>query len=123
MFVKLLPILTSKPISFFLHISTIYSDECPKGQTCHGGINQCNMIDLLQKEKNDGMPTPDPTPSPVSSDDPKNSKFVSTICYVLFKDWEKCSLTNIFFSYLYTQCGKSWQLANDNCSLETHCPT
>ena len=72
----------------------IISDECPKGQSCHQGINKCNMLDLLSKEKNKGVPTPAPSPPPVSSDDPGSTRF----------------------------CGLSWLLANENCSLETHCP-
>jgi len=57
------------------------SDECPKGQSCHAGITECNMVDLMAKEKDDGD---DPnaitqTRPSLSSDDPRNSKFVSLL--------------------------------------------
>ena len=59
----------------------------------HGGM-PCNLIDLLEKDQKGTEPTPFPTPPPVSREDPSNQKF----------------------------CGKSWDLARDNCSLESHCP-
>jgi len=68
-------------------------DECSKGQTCHGGIMQCNMIDLVQNANKEQVPTFVPTMAPITGDDPRNSFF----------------------------CGTSWMLARDNCSLETHC--
>ena len=75
--------------------SIVYSDDCPKGHTCHGGIVQCNLVDLIIKEKNKGVPTMRPSMAPISEDDPANKKF----------------------------CGKSWTEALENCSLDTHCPT
>ena len=56
-------------------------DECPKGQTCHGGMNaSCNYYDLKKKAfQPTKMPTPTTMPSfsPVDSEDARNFKFVS----------------------------------------------
>ena len=72
------------------------NSDCPTGQFCHEGLPspQCNIVDLWDKAKNAGKPSPHPTKPPVSKDDPRNTKF----------------------------CGQSWALAEANCSLETHCP-
>ena len=56
------------------------SDECPKGQSCHAGINECNMVDLMAKEKGGDDPNLITQTRPsLSSDDPRNSKFVSLL--------------------------------------------
>lgn len=52
-------------------------DECPKGQTCHGGLMDCNIIDMQAKIDQPQYPTAIPTMAPYSYEDPKNSKFVS----------------------------------------------
>ena len=56
-------------------------DVCPKGQTCHGGMNaSCNYYDLKKKAfQPTRMPTPTTMPSfsPVDSEDARNFKFVS----------------------------------------------
>ncbi|KAL7439549.1 hypothetical protein ACHAXM_006766 [Skeletonema potamos] len=72
------------------------SEDCPEGQSCHGGLpnSPCNIVDLWEKFKNAGKPSPHPTMPPLSKDDLVNTKF----------------------------CGASWALADSNCSLETHCP-
>jgi hypothetical protein len=82
--------------SFETHCPSGNSEDCPKGQSCHGGLpnTQCNIVDLWETLKNAGKPSPSPTRPPYNEDDPRNTKF----------------------------CGKSWDEAESNCSLETHCP-
>lgn len=81
--------------SFETHCPSGNNEDCPKGQSCHGGLpNPCNIVDLWEKLKNAGKPSPPPTRPPVNKDDPRNTKF----------------------------CGRSWELAESNCSLDTHCP-
>ncbi|KAL7535511.1 hypothetical protein ACHAXR_006535, partial [Thalassiosira sp. AJA248-18] len=53
--------------------------DCPKGQTCHAGLSQCNMQDLLAKEEKVTVPTFVPTPSPITKQDPSNSKFMNAL--------------------------------------------
>ena len=53
------------------------SDECPKGESCHAGITECNMVDLMAKEKGGDDSVITQTRPSLSSDDPRNSKFVS----------------------------------------------
>ena len=56
------------------------SDECPKGESCHAGITECNMVDLMAKEKGGDDPNDITQTRPsLSSDDPRNSKFVSLL--------------------------------------------
>ncbi|KAL7452015.1 hypothetical protein ACHAWC_003762, partial [Mediolabrus comicus] len=82
--------------SFETHCPSGSSDECPKGQTCHGGLPspQCNIVDIYEKLKNYGKPTARPQKLDLSKDDVRNTKF----------------------------CGNSWDMAESNCSLDTHCP-
>ncbi|KAL7553435.1 hypothetical protein ACHAWF_016718 [Thalassiosira exigua] len=87
------------------HCPSGLNEDCPKGQSCHGGIMQCNIfhlsmagyfkvLDLILQAERANTPSRDPTPAPISGDDPKNNKF----------------------------CGASWTTATENCSLRTHCP-
>eukprot|EP00986_Skeletonema_menzelii_P000462 scaffold132_cov119-Skeletonema_menzelii.AAC.5 len=82
--------------SFETHCPSGSSDDCPAGQSCHGGLPspECNIVDIWERIKNANKPSPPPTRRPVFEDDPTNTKF----------------------------CGKSWDEAEANCSLDTHCP-
>jgi hypothetical protein len=82
--------------SFETHCPSGRSDDCPAGQTCHGGLPspECNIVDIYEKIKNAGKPSPPPTMRPVNEHDPTNTKF----------------------------CGRSWDDAEANCSRQTHCP-
>lgn len=82
--------------SFETHCPSGSSDDCSAGHTCHGGLPspQCNIVDIWEKMKKADEPSPSPTMQPISADSPTNTKF----------------------------CGKSWGAAQENCSLDTHCP-
>jgi hypothetical protein len=70
-------------------------DDCPSGESCNSvSPKNCNIIDLLLKAENEGVPSPVPSRAPVSSESALNTKF----------------------------CGVGWDVAAENCSLETHCP-
>ena len=76
------------------HCRSGSNDDCPQGQSCHGGL-PCNIIDLMRRVRNASGSTPFPTMPPVGRDHPSNQKF----------------------------CGQTWSDAAETCSLETHCPS
>ena len=93
----------------------------------------CNIVDMMEALERPEIPTTAPTPSPVSSSHASNNKFVSVA--VKKRPLDENVLSTSSFARCVPRpsrrpsrfsrakkCGKSWQLANDNCSLATHCP-
>jgi hypothetical protein len=57
------------------HCPSGFSDECPSGQSCYGGLVDCNVQDMYAKEAEKGTTTETVLPNSIPKDDERRNMF------------------------------------------------